>query len=249
MQTHPIHLFCLFPSADNLKGRQLLHTTYKMFMTAAGVEGKHEPYWRSQHLTKMQHLMSSFQLEDMIFMLQIGTIKHHHTALFLLLLRLPFVICHLSPTFSYPIRLFFLLIISVSDVYVFDTSLFCLFPTHKTHTHILILSFMLVSSPCFFPLLAVLSLLFHCVYWGLYARDGVGSSSLKILGEFLQQPLTDVASAPEQNEWLGHDGDGCRCCWSSIISGFDGHAQHRAWILHVCACKVCCDLIFISPHW
>lgn len=33
-------------------------------------------------------------------------------------------------------------------------------------------------------LLAVLSLLFHCVYWGLYARDGVGNSSLKILGEF-----------------------------------------------------------------
>lgn len=29
-----------FPPADNLKGRQLLHTTYKMFMTAAGVEGK-----------------------------------------------------------------------------------------------------------------------------------------------------------------------------------------------------------------
>lgn len=28
------------PPADNLKGRQLLHTTYKMFMTAAGVEGK-----------------------------------------------------------------------------------------------------------------------------------------------------------------------------------------------------------------
>lgn len=25
---------------DNLKGRQLLHTTYKMFMTAAGVEGE-----------------------------------------------------------------------------------------------------------------------------------------------------------------------------------------------------------------
>lgn len=29
-----------FLSPDNLKGRQLLHTTYKMFMTAAGVEGK-----------------------------------------------------------------------------------------------------------------------------------------------------------------------------------------------------------------
>lgn len=32
--------------------------------------------------------------------------------------------------------------------------------------------------------LSVLSLLFHCVYWGLYAREGVGNSSLKILGEF-----------------------------------------------------------------
>ncbi|KAI2655225.1 Transmembrane protein 145 [Labeo rohita] len=32
---------CEFPCPeDNLKGRQLLHTTYKMFMTAAGVEGK-----------------------------------------------------------------------------------------------------------------------------------------------------------------------------------------------------------------
>lgn len=58
MQTHPIHLLCLFPSADNLKGRQLLHTTYKMFMTAAGVEGKYAPYRRSERLTRMQHLMS-----------------------------------------------------------------------------------------------------------------------------------------------------------------------------------------------
>lgn len=32
--------FCFSSSADNLKGRQLLHTTYKMFMTAAGVEGE-----------------------------------------------------------------------------------------------------------------------------------------------------------------------------------------------------------------
>uniref|UniRef100_A0A8D0A892 Transmembrane protein 145 n=1 Tax=Sander lucioperca TaxID=283035 RepID=A0A8D0A892_SANLU len=31
----------------------------------------------------------------------------------------------------------------------------------------------------------VLSLLFHCVYWGLYARDGVGNGSLKILGKLL----------------------------------------------------------------
>ncbi|KAF7227071.1 transcript variant X1 [Nothobranchius furzeri] len=31
----------------------------------------------------------------------------------------------------------------------------------------------------------VLSLLFHCVYWGLYARDGVGNFSLKILGKLL----------------------------------------------------------------
>uniref|UniRef100_A0A3Q4MVC6 Transmembrane protein 145 n=1 Tax=Neolamprologus brichardi TaxID=32507 RepID=A0A3Q4MVC6_NEOBR len=30
----------------------------------------------------------------------------------------------------------------------------------------------------------VLSLLFHCVYWGLYAREGVGNGSLKILGDF-----------------------------------------------------------------
>uniref|UniRef100_A0A3Q3ECX5 Transmembrane protein 145 n=1 Tax=Labrus bergylta TaxID=56723 RepID=A0A3Q3ECX5_9LABR len=31
----------------------------------------------------------------------------------------------------------------------------------------------------------VFSLLFHCVYWGLYARDGVGNGSLKILGKLL----------------------------------------------------------------
>uniref|UniRef100_A0A8C5DKQ7 Intimal thickness related receptor IRP domain-containing protein n=1 Tax=Gouania willdenowi TaxID=441366 RepID=A0A8C5DKQ7_GOUWI len=33
--------------------------------------------------------------------------------------------------------------------------------------------------------LEVLSLLFHCVYWGLYATDGVGTGSLKLLGKFL----------------------------------------------------------------
>uniref|UniRef100_A0A672SF17 Transmembrane protein 145 n=1 Tax=Sinocyclocheilus grahami TaxID=75366 RepID=A0A672SF17_SINGR len=31
----------------------------------------------------------------------------------------------------------------------------------------------------------VLSLLFFCIYWGLYARDGVGNGSLKILGKSL----------------------------------------------------------------
>ncbi|KAK5861871.1 hypothetical protein PBY51_017313 [Eleginops maclovinus] len=31
----------------------------------------------------------------------------------------------------------------------------------------------------------VLSLLFHCVYWGLYATDGVGNGSLKLLGKLL----------------------------------------------------------------
>lgn len=65
MQTHPIHLLCLLPSADNLKGRQLLHTTYKMFMTAAGVEGKRGP----DQLAKMQQLASQSQFEAMIFML------------------------------------------------------------------------------------------------------------------------------------------------------------------------------------
>lgn len=164
-------------------------------------------------------------------MLWVGTIKIHHTALFLLLFHLSIVVCYLFPPFSYPFRLFFFLIFSVSDVYVLDISLFCWFPAYKTHLRILFS--MLVSSPCFFPLLAVLSLLFHCVYWGLYARDGVGSSSLKILGEFLQQPLTDAASAPEQNKWLGDDGDGCGCCRSSVISGFDGHGQHCAWF---CMC-------------
>uniref|UniRef100_A0A8K9WVB1 Transmembrane protein 145 n=1 Tax=Oncorhynchus mykiss TaxID=8022 RepID=A0A8K9WVB1_ONCMY len=31
----------------------------------------------------------------------------------------------------------------------------------------------------------VVSLLFHCIYWGLYARDGVGNGSLKIMGKLL----------------------------------------------------------------
>uniref|UniRef100_A0A671M1P0 Transmembrane protein 145-like n=1 Tax=Sinocyclocheilus anshuiensis TaxID=1608454 RepID=A0A671M1P0_9TELE len=47
----------------------------------------------------------------------------------------------------------------------------------------------------------VLSLLFFCIYWGLYARDGVGNGSLKILGEkntecfasFHLSSLTDCA--------------------------------------------------------
>ncbi|KAA8591713.1 hypothetical protein FQN60_017087 [Etheostoma spectabile] len=42
-----------------------------------------------------------------------------------------------------------------------------------------------LSSLHLFFYLAVLSLLFHCVYWGLYARDGVGNGSLKILGKLL----------------------------------------------------------------
>ncbi|KAK1806209.1 hypothetical protein P4O66_000096 [Electrophorus voltai] len=35
---------------------------------------------------------------------------------------------------------------------------------------------------CYF---AFLSLLFFCIYWGLYARDGLGNGSLKILGKLL----------------------------------------------------------------
>lgn len=47
----------------------------------------------------------------------------------------------------------------------------------------------------------VLSLLFHCVYWGLYARDGVGNNSLKILGELAHvgrrvTPPTPLAPLP-----------------------------------------------------
>lgn len=153
--------------------------------------------------------------------------------LFLLLFHLSFVVCHLSPPFSYPIWLFFS---SLSRSLIFTYLTFPSLADSQRIKHTRISTFF---PPCFFfcallSLLAVLSLLFHCVYWGLYARDGVGSSSLKLLGEFLQQPLTDAAAAaPEQNKWLGHDGDGCGCCWSSIFSGFDGHGQHRAWF---CMC-------------
>lgn len=46
---HLIPFFDAFLSADNLKGRQLLHTTYKMFMTAAGVEGERRRRPRESH--------------------------------------------------------------------------------------------------------------------------------------------------------------------------------------------------------
>ncbi|CAG6014887.1 unnamed protein product [Menidia menidia] len=48
-------------------------------------------------------------------------------------------------------------------------------------TFLVIFSLVFLLS-CYF---ALLSLLFHCVYWGLYARDGVGNGSLKILGKLL----------------------------------------------------------------
>lgn len=67
----------------------------------------------------------------------------------------------------------------------------------------LLLPFSLILFPFLSSLhpfhLAVLSLLFHCVYWGLYARDGVGNGSLKILGEFfscISHWLTDWLKLP-----------------------------------------------------
>lgn len=50
-----IYLFIFLP-VDNLKGRQLLHTTYKMFMTAAGVEG--ESFCPEQTRTLTEHTHS-----------------------------------------------------------------------------------------------------------------------------------------------------------------------------------------------
>lgn len=117
MQTHPIHLLCLLPSADNLKGRQLLHTTYKMFMTAAGVEGKRGP----DQLAKMQQLVCQSQFEAMIFMLWIGAVKNHRAALFLQLFHISFCGLPSVPSpFPHPVRRFFLLFITLlSHVYVF----------------------------------------------------------------------------------------------------------------------------------
>lgn len=43
--------------------------------------------------------------------------------------------------------------------------------------------------------LPVLSLLFFCIYWGQYATDGIGNSSVKILGEDpLEPPRTDTST-------------------------------------------------------
>lgn len=57
---------------------------------------------------------------------------------------------------------------------------------HRLLTYLpFLLYFPFSFPPSIFFYMAVLSLMFHCVYWGLYARDGVGNGSLKILGEFL----------------------------------------------------------------
>ncbi|XP_071029988.1 transmembrane protein 145-like isoform X2 [Oncorhynchus clarkii lewisi] len=48
-------------------------------------------------------------------------------------------------------------------------------------TFLVIFSLVFILS-CYF---AFVSLLFHCIYWGLYARDGVGNGSLKIMGKLL----------------------------------------------------------------
>ncbi|TKS82324.1 Transmembrane protein 145 [Collichthys lucidus] len=52
----------------------------------------------------------------------------------------------------------------------------------ETDITFLVIFSMVFLISCYF---ALLSLLFHCVYWGLYARDGVGNGSLKILGKLL----------------------------------------------------------------
>lgn len=71
--------------------------------------------------------------------------------------------------------------------------------------------------------LAVLSLLFHCVYWGLYARDGVGNGSLKILGKFffcISHWLTDTVSVLHcrMNNWMQDYVRFCAgVCWTDFI--------------------------------
>lgn len=81
--------------------------------------------------------------------------------------------------------------------------------------HLLTYPSCLLYSSFLFPLyiffhLAVLSLMFHCVYWGLYARDGVGNGSLKILGEFL--PLHWSLA-----EWLTESGWKITHCRSRAV--------------------------------
>lgn len=54
---------------DNLKGRQLLHTTYKMFMTAAGVEGeKGRPITHAAHIMLALHSVSNLYLQIIVYL-------------------------------------------------------------------------------------------------------------------------------------------------------------------------------------
>ncbi|KAG7276216.1 hypothetical protein CRUP_004807 [Coryphaenoides rupestris] len=52
----------------------------------------------------------------------------------------------------------------------------------ETDITFLVIFSMVFLLSCYF---AFLSLLFHCIYWGLYARDGVGNGSLKLMGKLL----------------------------------------------------------------
>lgn len=114
-----------------------------------------------------------------------------------------------------PYLLFFFLIINSFSTLIFsfllcDITMLSFSTLTHTHTHIIPVSFLPIClSSVRLSHSAVFSLLFHCVYWGLYARDGVGNSSLKILGEFCSsRRLTDWQTAleyhslPKQNERL-----------------------------------------------
>lgn len=281
-------LFCfVFKPADNLKGRQLLHTTYKMFMTAAGVEGESfcpehtrtssQAHWQNTHtqddseplawLQASRTLIPHFKSRDIIALISlwIGPIASSRPVLQCLVehavtdepppcsphpypllssffssppyltfffpaclpppLLNPFSILlpplnllspspsHFSQGFCYFSKFLLLFCLApllrislpfLLPIIISLSPLFCLFLTHIFFLWLFSSSVMpaqpslfLLPLPSFLPSgiflfsflypfhLAVLSLLFHCVYWGLYARDGVGNGSLKILGEFL----------------------------------------------------------------
>lgn len=79
------YLFIYFLPVDNLKGRQLLHTTYKMFMTAAGVEGEsfcpeqtrtltehtHSRWLSRLHGCSISHLNPHFKSTDIIALISL----------------------------------------------------------------------------------------------------------------------------------------------------------------------------------
>lgn len=135
------------------------------------------------NIVKKMHFTSKSSFADIISPITTLLTHTHYLSGSFFYFHLSFVVSHLSPPFLLP-----------------WLSVLSWFPTHKQRLF-------QIPSPMygFLPassLLAVLSLLFHCVYWGLYARDGVGNNSLKILGEFRSNHWLMLPLHPSRtNDW------------------------------------------------